>query len=39
MFNDKEILVTGGTGSFGQRFIRTVIERYRPRRVIVFSRS
>ena len=39
MFNDKEILVTGGTGSFGQRFIRTVIERYRPRRVIVFSRD
>ena len=35
----KSILVTGGTGSFGQRFVRTVLERYRPRRVIIFSRD
>jgi len=39
MLNDKSILVTGGTGSFGQKFIKTVIENYRPRRVIVYSRD
>ncbi|MCX9156151.1 UDP-N-acetylglucosamine 4,6-dehydratase (inverting) [Niveibacterium sp. 24ML] len=39
MFNDKSILVTGGTGSFGRRFIATVLERYKPRRLIVFSRD
>lgn len=33
------ILVTGATGSFGNRFVRTVLERYSPRRVIVFSRD
>jgi UDP-N-acetylglucosamine 4,6-dehydratase len=39
MFNDKSILVTGGTGSFGRKFIATVLERYKPRRLIVFSRD
>ena len=39
MLNDKSILVTGGTGSFGKRFIKTVVDRYSPRRVIVFSRD
>ncbi len=39
MFDGKSILVTGGTGSFGRRFIATLLERYRPRRVIVFSRD
>jgi len=33
------ILVTGGTGSFGQRFIRTTLEHSKARRVIVFSRD
>jgi len=33
------ILVTGGTGSFGHAFIRTVLERYQPRRIVVFSRD
>ena len=37
--NGKSILVTGGTGSFGQRFIRTVLERYKPSKLIVFSRD
>lgn len=36
---DASILITGGTGSFGRRFVRTVLDRYRPRRVIVFSRD
>lgn len=33
------ILVTGGTGSFGQYFIKTVLELYKPHRLIVFSRD
>lgn len=33
------LLITGGTGSFGQQFTRTVLERYEPRRVIIFSRD
>lgn len=39
MFNDKSILITGGTGSFGKKFIKTILARYKPRRVIVFSRD
>ncbi len=39
MFNDKSILITGGTGSFGRRYVKTILERYRPRKVIVFSRD
>ena len=39
MLNDKTILVTGGTGSFGHRFIKTIFERYNPKKVIVFSRD
>jgi UDP-N-acetylglucosamine 4,6-dehydratase len=35
----KVILVTGGTGSFGRRFIETVLERARPRKLIVYSRD
>jgi UDP-N-acetylglucosamine 4,6-dehydratase len=35
----KDILVTGGTGSFGKAFIKTVLARWRPRRLIVFSRD
>ncbi len=37
--NDKSVLVTGGTGSFGKHFLKTVIERYRPKRLIIFSRD
>lgn len=39
MFTDKSILITGGTGSFGHKYIATILERYRPRRLIVFSRD
>ncbi|OXE35818.1 MAG: UDP-N-acetylglucosamine 4,6-dehydratase (inverting) [Phenylobacterium zucineum] len=35
----KVILVTGGTGSFGRRFVETVLCRYKPRKLIVFSRD
>ncbi len=37
--NDKTVLVTGGTGSFGKHFVRTVIGQYKPRRLIIFSRD
>lgn len=39
MFDGKSILVTGGTGSFGKRLIATVLERFKPRRLIVYSRD
>jgi UDP-N-acetylglucosamine 4,6-dehydratase len=37
--NDKVVLVTGGTGSFGKHFVKTVIARYTPRKLIIFSRD
>ena len=37
--NDKSILITGGTGSFGRAFVRYVLKHYIPRRLIVFSRD
>jgi UDP-N-acetylglucosamine 4,6-dehydratase len=33
------ILITGGTGSFGRRFVRTITQRYKPGRLIVYSRD
>jgi UDP-N-acetylglucosamine 4,6-dehydratase len=39
MFNNKSILITGGTGSFGHQFIETLLERYTPSRLVVFSRD
>lgn len=37
--NDRTVLVTGGTGSFGQAFVRHVIAEFKPRRLIIFSRD
>jgi len=39
MFDNKSILITGGTGSFGKQYIKTLLERYKPKRLIVFSRD
>jgi len=39
MLDGKTLLITGGTGSFGQSFVKTVIERYTPKRLIIFSRD
>ena len=39
MLDDKRILVTGGTGSFGKHFIHTVINNYKPKKIIVYSRD
>ena len=38
-FDDKSILITGGTGSFGRRLVDTLLRHSRARRVIVFSRD
>jgi len=39
LFNDKTILITGGTGSFGRHCVKTLLERYSPKKVIVYSRD
>ena len=39
MFNDKVILITGGTGSFGKMFTRTILERFKPSKIIIYSRD
>lgn len=39
MFDDRCVLITGGTGSFGKRFIETVLARFHPARLVVFSRD
>ncbi len=39
MLDNKSILITGGTGSFGQMFTRVVFQRYNPKKVIIFSRD
>jgi len=39
MLNNKSILVTGGTGSFGKKFINRIFQQYKPKEVIVYSRD
>lgn len=39
MFDNKSILITGGTGSFGKQYTQTILDRYKPKRVIIFSRD
>ncbi len=39
MFNNKSILITGGTGSFGHQYTKTLLERYKPARIIIYSRD
>ena len=39
MLNDKTILITGGTGTFGKAFVRYVLEHYEPRKLIIYSRD
>ena len=39
MFNGKNILITGGTGSFGKKFTQIVLENYQPEKLIIFSRD
>ncbi|MCG7537145.1 UDP-N-acetylglucosamine 4,6-dehydratase (inverting) [Pseudoalteromonas sp. OOF1S-7] len=39
MFDNKTILITGGTGSFGKKYVKTLLTRYKPKKIIVFSRD
>ncbi|WP_047710172.1 UDP-N-acetylglucosamine 4,6-dehydratase (inverting) [Pectobacterium atrosepticum] len=39
MLKDKTILVTGGTGSFGNTFVPMTLEKYNPKKIIIFSRD
>ncbi|TMP33868.1 UDP-N-acetylglucosamine 4,6-dehydratase (inverting) [Pseudoalteromonas rubra] len=39
MFDNKTILITGGTGSFGKKYVNTLLTRYKPKKIIVFSRD
>ncbi len=39
MFNSKVILITGGTGSFGSACVQYLLEKYKPKKIIVFSRD
>lgn len=38
-FNNQVVLITGGTGSFGRQFVRTLLARYQPKKLIIFSRD
>ena len=39
MFNDKNILITGGTGSFGKKYTKILLETYKPNKIIIYSRD
>jgi UDP-N-acetylglucosamine 4,6-dehydratase len=39
MFDDKSILITGGTGSFGKQYTKTLLQRFRPKKLIIYSRD
>lgn len=39
MLTDKSILLTGGTGSFGNKFVAMTLERFNPKKIVIFSRD
>lgn len=39
MFDNASILITGGTGSFGKKYVKTLLERYQPARLVIYSRD
>jgi UDP-N-acetylglucosamine 4,6-dehydratase len=39
VFNDQVVLITGGTGSFGKKYIQIILEMYKPKKIIIFSRD
>lgn len=39
MFNNKNILITGGTGSFGKKYTKIILSKYKPNKIIIFSRD
>ena len=39
MFNEKTILITGGTGSFGKKYTEVILKNFKPKKIIIFSRD
>ncbi|NDJ26707.1 UDP-N-acetylglucosamine 4,6-dehydratase (inverting) [Campylobacter sp. MIT 12-8780] len=39
MFNDKSILITGGTGSFGKTYTKILLNKFKPKKIIIYSRD
>lgn len=39
MFNNKNILITGGTGSFGKKYTKILLQNYKPNKIIIYSRD
>jgi len=39
MFDDKSVLITGGTGSFGRQYVKTLLRRFAPSRLVIYSRD
>ena len=39
MFENESILITGGTGSFGKKFLDMTLKKYNPKKIVVFSRD
>ncbi len=39
MFNNKNIIITGGTGSFGKKYTEIILSKYKPNKIIIFSRD
>ena len=39
VLDNKSILITGGTGSFGKKFVETVFKKFKPKKIIIYSRD
>jgi len=39
MFSNKTVLITGGTGSFGKKYVKTLLAKYSPKKIIIYSRD
>ena len=39
MLNNKAILITGGTGSFGKKFTKRILDQFNPKKIIIYSRD
>ena len=39
MFDKKTIFITGGTGSFGQKFIEIILKKHKPKKLVIYSRD
>ena len=39
LFKNKSVLITGGTGSFGSKMMETLVKKFKPKKIIIFSRD